>query len=712
MISCTRLGKNVFYLLITACSFISTTQGAEQQPQKEYRADSLTIFANREKQVAMDNSIALKTAIPNRSLPASIAVVTAALVQNQAGQNLTDAMKNVSGVNLQAGYGVHEYFILRGFNSLDNGLVLTDQNPEPETTVYDVYNLERVELLKGPAAVLYGGYQLAGAVNLARKKPLFQRFAVFSSSYGSFNSLRETIDLGCTNNAQTLAVRVNGLWQQSDQYRKDKKMRLAAVNPALLWRPNEKHQADISLEYVDNHYQPDTGLPLVFNFATRQLDQLPQVSRDNNYQSPWDVSDQKISRIKAGYTRKWHNDRQMQLRFFYTDLDWDSRGTLINGAYPSYFGGYLVSRTLPLLQDRQKWYGLQWQYNTVLTTGPLQHRIVAGMDAQRLTDDFDYKIIPQLSTPDLYHPIAEAKTAIPTAYPYLHGNTTSDILAPYAADLLRISRIASFLLGGRFDHIHYQDPGRKREQTFKPLSPLAGLTITPATNHTVYAQWGQAFAPPSSLVSANLEAEESRQFEIGYKSEWPAQHLQCTVAGYELKKFNMPIPDVTGITKQIGDQRSRGVELEVVYQPMPKWTSFINYAWCDAELVRFAESVAVGQDQYGQPVYSIFNRSGHQPAFAPAHLAGIWSMREFDFGLGIGAGVRYQSEQYIDEDNVVLLDPVWIVDAMIYYRQTHWKWQVNVKNLTDAQYWLRGNGGNSLLPAAPRAIFAGLEIML
>ncbi|MCB0295841.1 MAG: TonB-dependent receptor plug domain-containing protein, partial [Calditrichaeota bacterium] len=177
------------FLRLKLLILISIFQAGFAQDYDEYTLeDSVTVTAQKDGKVATYNTIAFKLPIPLRSTPASVSVVPQALLANQGGIVLGDALRNVSGVNCQTGNGVFDYFMIRGFNSLDNGLVMTDGTAEPEVMFYNMYNLERVEVLKGPSAFLYGGNPLSGTVNLVRKTPVFDNFLHLGGSYGQFNA--------------------------------------------------------------------------------------------------------------------------------------------------------------------------------------------------------------------------------------------------------------------------------------------------------------------------------------------------------------------------------------------------------------------------------------------------------------------------------------------------------------------------------------------
>ncbi len=343
-----------------------------------------------------DNTWA-KFPVSLQSTPASVGVVPEVIIASQEARVLGDAIRNVSGINVATNFGVVDFFVVRGFDSLDTGLVLTDGAFEPESTFYQLYNVQQVEVLKGPSAFLYGGYPLSGAVNLTRKRPLATKFANFDFSYGSFNTVRGMADFNIAKPDGQVAFRLNALYNGSDFYRDDKTNHLAAVNPSLTVRLNEKTPLTVNFEYVDNEFKPDSGLPLVNNA-------LPDVPRTRSYQTPLDISDQRIYRFRLDLDSEISPRFTVRNKFYFTDQAWDSDGTLLAGTFPDGFGSVQVIRSLLLLDDRQKVLGNQFEGLFSLNTGSVEHTLLAGFEARKLTDVFtlDAALLP---TMDLYNPV-------------------------------------------------------------------------------------------------------------------------------------------------------------------------------------------------------------------------------------------------------------------------------------------------------------------
>jgi len=701
-----KLFAAAFLMLLANLSIESFAQeGAE----KIYTAEDTTVvIADRVTRIPTTGSVAAKMNLPLQQTPASVGVVTNALIENQDGVVLVDALKNVSGVNVQSGFGVFDYFIIRGYESLTNGLVLIDGAAEPEVTFYNLYNLDRVEVLKGPSASLYGGNPLSGTVNLVRKQPIFRNFLHVNGSFGRFNSYRGTLDFGIANLNSGVAFRLNSLWQDSENHRDDKGNDNLSVNPALTWRLNDQTMLSANFEYVDNSYQPDAGVPLLNN-------QLPNVPRTQSYQTPFDFSDQQILRGRVDFERRMSKTFTLRDKIYYTDLDWKTEGTLFFGAFPTP-GGTFVARALTTLEDRQKLFGNQLEASLVFGTGTVKHQLLAGFEVSRLGDKFAMGFA-QLPLISLFNPVESATANTITRIPTMQADGRSLNYAPYVLDHITFSEKVQVLLGGRYDVIDFQDQRTlytqfgpvlsPTDRTYKKFSPMAGLTFSPVSSISLYANAGQAFAPPSSQQLGELKAEESTQVEVGVKTSLFDRKLNASLAAYQLDKDNLAIANADQVTYHTGDQKSRGIELDIAVQPAQNWQAFLVYAYTDAELTQFVEEIRI-------PTGGTFqaDRSGNTPAFVPKHILNFWSNKEFKNGLGIGAGARYISSQFIDEDNAYEIDDYVTVDGMVYYTIGNWRWSLNLKNLTGTEYETRGFGSASVLPGNPFAVYGAVEFKL
>ena len=642
---------------------------------------------------------AFKLPVPMQLTPASVSVVPRAVFESQDAFVLGDALRNVSGATVATGFGVFDFFTIRGFDSLSSALVLTDGAFEPESTFYPLYNVRQVEVVKGPAAFLYGANPLSGAVNLVRKQPTAGRAGAASVSYGSFETFEVAGDGNVASAGGRLALRLNAVVRDSAGYRDGRESRIAAVNPALAWRPGPDTRIVLNVEAVRNRLNPDVGLPIVG-------DVVADVPRPRSYQTPLDRSDQDIDRLRLDAEHVVSDALRLHAKVYYTDFDWRSDGTLLVGVFPSPRGDLLVARLLLMLDDRQTALGTQLEASWSGRAAGLTHEALAGLELARFGDRFtlDVGLPPPIGLDDPVETTVAPVFVLPGAS--ADGDARSLVAAPYLVDRVRLGRRVQGVLGARFDVLDFEEPrmGSSRHDT--QLGPMAGLTFTPRPSVTGYLQAGSAFGPPSSLVVGERKPERSRQVEAGLKTQWLGGRAFATVAAYHLERNDIAIPDATGVTRQNGDQRSRGIEVELSGEPAATWFTFASYAFTAARLTRFAELVG----RRANPAeFDVFDWSGNAPAFAPRHIFNVWLVKRAG-PVSLGGGARYVGRQFIAEDNAFAIESHFILDAMASYKTKRTTFSVNFKNLTGTEYLTRGFGRSAVLPAAPFAVYGTIAL--
>jgi iron complex outermembrane recepter protein len=672
-------------------------QTAEQPPLLHHREE--LVVEGVAELVPATTTIA-KLPLPTRLLPATIDVIGAPLLEQQDARVLGDALRDASGVGIHTESGVADFFLLRGLDSETSALVMTDGAPEPVTTFYQLYNVDRVEVLKGPASFLYGGNPLAGVVNIVRKQPLADDFLEASALGGSFGTRQGALDGNLSGQDGRLGLRLNGLWQATDGWRDGRGGRLWGVNPAFAWRPQDPGGSlVVSFERLEDHFNPDAGLPLLGN-------RVAGVPASRSYQSPFDRSDQALSRFQLDWEGK-AGAFTVHDKAYYRELSWLSDGTLLDGVFPDATGRLQVARTLVLLDDRQQFWGNQLEASATARTGPLTHQLLGGFELARRGDDFtlDVGALPQI---DLLAPVETARGPV-----FLlpgessAGNARTLIAAPYLLDRLAVSERFQLLLGSRFDHLDYRDRATGTVRHDSQLSPMAGATFSPAAGWSLYANAGRGFAPPSTRVVGPARPETGSQLEAGAKSDLAGGRLRATLALYQLTRSNEAIPNANGFSEQTGSQRSRGVELSLLAHRLAGFDVVFSYAYERAVFTRFAESVLVA---FEPPTFITLDRTGNTPALAPAQIANLWLSRRLPGGLELGAGGRYVSRQFIAADNAFAIPAAFTADASLALPLGPLKARLEVKNLTDARTYTRGLGTTSVIPASGVAVYAGVEM--
>lgn len=638
--------------------------------------------------------------VESEDFPASLSTLDHEILTEQTALVLSDALRNVPGTNVQTGTSPFDIFYIRGFDSVAGTLVLTDGAIEPESTFLHLYNIERVEVLRGSSGgFLYGGRALAGTVNLVRKKPAATDFYHFGLVAGSEAYGQATIDANWALSEST-GFRLNGLWHTADNYRDDNGADAFAIHPSWSWT-GERTRVTVDGEFVSNEYAPDGGLPIVGG-------EIPDVPRERSFDSPLEESDQETTRFQVNVEHQLSDRTELRAKLFYTDLDWISSGTILSGAFPTGPGSAVVLRTQTFLDDRQTFAGLQAELATRFDTGGVSHELLFGVEADRLDDEFqlDVGLLPSTDLTGFVFPGSPDLVPIPSQSRF--GDVTSDVLATWLIDRITFSDAFELYLGGRFDSIEFDGSGTALDRDDDEFSPLVGVVVSPGERVSLYANYAESFEPQSTLAIGEVIPEEGEQVEAGVKFDLLGGKVRADLAWFRLEKANIAIPDRTGVQTQTGDQESEGVELEVVAALAEDLDLRLGFAHLDAELTEFSELVVFGG---GPGDFVVLDRSGNTPAFAPENLFTSWLTKRFDNGVGLGFGARYVDEQFIAEDNAFALEDYWLVDAAFFYVWNKTQFNLNLLNLADEEYFTRAFGKTSVSPAPGFEVRAGVRYL-
>ena len=489
--------------------------------------------------IPSSNTIGSKLPLSLFLTPNNIGIVTSELMREQNARVMGDALTNVSGVNVQPGFGVSDYFVVRGFDSLSSGLILTDGAPEPESTYWQLYNVELVEVLKGPGGFLYGSNPLAGTVNLVRKQPMSVQRMAGGASFGSYSDFEGLLDYNYGRPDSDIAFRFNALYRSSDGYRDEKDSTVGTFNPSLTWQVADDHRVNANLEHVNAQYAPDAGVPLLFTGFDADRSPIFVVSPvepTNNYNSQFDRSEQDIYRFQIDYEGTLSDSVTIRNKFYSRRLDWLSDGTLINGAQPR-FGpagvtGYDVFRTFIGLDNKQNFLGNQFEAVFAFDTGSVRHNLLAGFELARYADEYTLDIA-FLAPIDLNNPVNPPVDPQPIPGQMSAGDARSVVFAPYVIDQISFSPNFQLLAGARFDTIGFEDEVSGRSRKDSKVSPMFGAVWLPTADVSVYGNYSRSFAPPSVRATGGFDPEESRQVEFGIKTHWLDGRAQATAAVYE-----------------------------------------------------------------------------------------------------------------------------------------------------------------------------------
>lgn len=609
-------------------------------------------------------------------VPASISSVSSTLLAEQNATTLTDAMNNVAGATMNRDTGFIEAFTLRGFDSVDSGLLLVNGAYEPRTGISQTYNIDRLEVVRGPIGFLYGGNAMAGAVNLVRKRPLDEDFLRVELLGGSYGTGRAEVDLNHHAADSRALFRLNGVWETSEGYRDREPLKVYAINPSLTLRVGERTSIDFDVEAQRTEASLDMGIPIVNG-------EIPDVPRTRNYGTPFDEIEQKTGRAQINLESVLSSRTTLHNKTYYTSQDWTANGASLAAVVPISATDALIARIFGALDQKVDVYGDQFDATMRFGSGNVRHDLVAGVEAQQLKVDstVDVGLLPLI---DLQNPVETATQPIA----YIPGagfgvDLTVRTLAPYVLDVMHVNDRWHFSVGGRLDFIDQDNRILDSSGDETDFSPFVGVLFTPAGRTSFYANYGEGFNPISlGVVNENPKPEKSRGEEVGVKTEQLSGRLRASVALYKLEKKNIAIVDQTGFVAQLGDQRSQGVEVELGAALAPGLELLCVYGYTDAELTRFTRL---------DPLTGIVSDySGNEPTWVPKSVFNTWLGKHFENGVGVAGGIRYVGERFVDEANSVEADSYATANATVSLDKARWGVTLYLDNLTDTKYETRG----------------------
>ena len=678
--------------------------------------------------------VGTKTATRPIDVPQSISTVTKELMEDRQALRLTEVVKNVAGVTQ---YSHYDDLTIRGFRNgyesgfrLLNGLRSGFSYGNAFFTAPLTVNLERVEILKGPGAALYGDINPGGTVNMVTKKPLDVARQALTFSTGSFNTMRATADLtGPLNEQKNVLYRFNAGFEKSNTFRAVNDTRSLMVAPTVTFLPTDKTTINAELVYTHVDGYLDRGLPI----RGGDLYALP---RSFTLSQPSDYFRTSTYYFNASLNHKFTN----WLSFNVSYLDFTYREDLSEHRTLNTYADAPAKTVMNLryFDRRAEEYTKNLAAYFVLSraTGAVQHKVVAGVDYIRFNTDpqstmFEarQKQVNGVTTPltfDLKKPVYEIQD--PTKYlrrplPQFftdYINAVYHTTGLYVQDQLAVTSRLDLLLGLRYelfaDERDYGDGLQNVPQ--RQLLPRAGLTYALRDNLNYFASYSAGFRPlkPEYIRfperygrSTAFDPETSYQLETGLKGEFFNKGLLGTVAIYQIVKRNQLVstgsltPDGAPVYRQNGEARARGAELELVGNIRPNLSLNASYAFNHSEVLQ-ADLAA----ENGQPL-----------ANAPRHSAGLWTKYTFIApalrGLGVAVGGNYVSRRRTENQvlNTSTGELYWgqwpsyvVLDAALFYTTKRFNFHVNLNNVLDKYYFIGGYDFFRASPGAPRNYMA------
>ena len=625
---------------------------------------------------ATRSATATKTDTALRDIPQAVQVVSRQVIEDQQLDRLGDALANVSSVQRGNTHGgSSESFVIRGFHATSyaiDGMALNPLVSRPEA-LSDLANVERVEVLKGPASVLYGRGNPGGLINLVTRKPSFtpEASAKVQAGSGDFYRLEANAG-GALDSAQTLAGRVT-VASQTDRGFRDtfRDSKHTYVAPTLRWQPTEATRVDAGLEYIDQTSPFDRGaIPINSKInlpADRYLHEAWARDKADKfsawYRAEHDLNDTWTLRQMTRWDDS-HKDRYVvDLR----GLSDDER---------------TLNRRATDGEESIQTLDMQFEAIARFATGSVQHTALMGfeyIDGQRDTSSARASLAPL----DIFAPVYGATPGAFAFQEKVRYDLQSYSL--YLQDQIDLNEQWKLLVGARYDDTRQTsralDAGLRTTRTDvdpEQLSPRLGVVYQPADWLALYASYSTSFTPQTAKTRSGrvLDPEEGVQYEIGARFDIIPEQLSATLAAFEIVRENVAAtdPDDSEYAVQTGEQRVRGIELDVSGNPLPGWNLIGNVSVLDAKVTQDTV-IAEGNRLTGVATLSGSLWSSYQLQEGPLR------------GLGLGAGVIFVGPREGDLDNSYDVAGYARLDASVFYDiNEHVRVSLNGRNLTDRKY--------------------------
>lgn len=651
------------------------------RPQNDYNAPTATS--------------ATKIEAPLRDIPQMVNVVPAELLRDQGARSMQDALKNVPGIGLSHGDGQRDQVTIRGFTAITDQFI--DGQRDDALYFRDLANIERVEVIKGPASVLYGRGSSGGLINRITKKPGGDLTEI-SAQVGSWSQRRGEFDVARSFKDSSAALRVTGVIERADSYRSQQFLDREAIAPSIAVTLGTDTKLLVQGEYLSDRRVTDFGIPA---FRGRPVDVPASIyygaanARDVDYAQ---------ARVNAfGVTLSHRIDAEWSfhdaLRNYNYSLD-------RNNTLPGTVNEAAQTVSLNRSNVRRQEDGLFNQAELTQKTrlGGTEHQLLYGLELGRQNKDQRFATQTNVATVSLFNPVLPVLPFTVTAAPSTDNLGILTVSSGYVQDLVALSERWKALAGVRYDVFEQETQERRPGQpnldrTDRAWSPRVGLVYQPTLAQAYYASYSKSFQPsaeafPLAANNAQIAPEETTNQEVGTKLDFFGGLASATASLFRLERTNIKATDpATNILIPVGVQRTDGLELTFSGQLPQGWQLYSGYAYLDSRVV---SSVAVDS---GQPV------QGKRATLTPMHSANLWLTKTLGGGFGAGGGFNYVDDRFANAGNTVTLPRYVTVDAVAWYRVGGLDLQLNVYNLFNREYIVAGHGsnGNLNLPGAPRS---------
>lgn len=666
-------------------------------------ATAVTSAYEEQSYLPTDSKSALKIDAPLRDIPQTVNVIPQSVIKDQGAQSMADVLKNVPGIGLSNGDGQRDQVTIRGFSAIGDQFI--DGLRDDALYFRDLSNIERVEVIKGPAAVLYGRGSSGGLINSVSKKPSFTPKQEVGVSFDSEGKKRSQFDAGWADEQHhDKAFRVTGALEDSDTFRDDAYIDRKAIAPSAFFRLSDDLELNLGATYLYDKRLIDFGIPALGN---RPVD-VDRSKRFGSGDPDQDYARSEVFSFTAGVDYRINDDFTLtnSSRYYHYDLD---RNNTLADSSPTRFvtaanGELLVKLNRGNVARTE--YGVfnQTELKQQAQLAGMQHSLLYGIELghqdkyQRVFNQNNVARVPVFR---------DGLVAVPEHASTLssRGTNFQDTAGFYLQDMIELTSQWKALLGVRYDIFgqEYDDDrpvNTDLDRTDKTWSPRAGLVYQPDQVQSYYVSVSRGYQPSGEVFAVSptnqhLEPEETTNYEIGAKWDFLESRLAVTAAIFRLERTNMKTTDPANPALLVlaGEQRTDGFELTATGQLSDKWQVYAGYAYLDAEITK-SNSKTNGVPNEGQV-----------PTLTPRNSANLWLVRSLTQEWRVGMGANYVDDRYTALDNVVVMPSYTTVDAALLYNLPEWDMALRLRNVFDKDYYASAHGSVDLItPGAPRTL--------
>jgi catecholate siderophore receptor len=655
-------------------------------------------------------STATKGSAPLRDIPQAVNVLPAQLLRDQGATSMQDALRNAPGVAFNHGDGQRDQVVIRGFSAIADWFV--DGVRDDALYFRDLSDTERIEVLKGPAAVLYGRGSSGGLINRVTKKPVFgESFGEVSLGLGSHDFKRATADLNAPI-GEAMAFRLNVAREKSGSYRDQQFIDRYSIAPSLAMKFSP--QTDLLLQYTNAYDQrlTDFGIPALNG---RPVDVPIGTYYGSAFAKRDDTTTTKVQSFTATLNHRFSDELSLRNTTRYSSYHLDRYNTLPSGTTDPV--RLTVGRTRGFVdRDESGWFNqtdLTWRNEL----GGFRQEWLVGTEfgvqdkrAYTVSSATGFNRVSILNPVAVPPPIPVASYLASSAIP---SNSTFKTTALYAQNQITLAPQWKALVGGRYDVF---DQETSFERTLAPLartdrkfSPRAGLVWQPSDTQSYYLSYSRSFQPSAetfALSAGNTanDPEITVNKEIGAKLDFLDGALNFTAAVFNLERSGIKNTDPANPARQInvGTQRTNGLELTLAGKLPGRWDVSAGYAYLDGRMVKSVATVSSLQLPIGAPMAV----QGKVAPLTPRHSAFLWLMKDLGHGFSAGGGLNYMAARFASLTNLVTLPSYVTADLAGSYKTERYELALNLKNIANKKHYISAHGtvDNLILPGPPREL--------